>query len=76
MNLYVIEARDKDGKLLLSSNPQPESVFGQKSITGITEDEMAKAIWRKRTDVVLDGRFVADWPANINPNWKARRKTW
>jgi hypothetical protein len=73
--LYVIESRDAEGKLSFTA-PQPESVFGLKAIHGITDDEMAQAIWRKEPDAVLDGRFLCDWPAIIDPRWKARRKTW
>lgn len=79
--LYVIESRDSEGRLLFRDTdgkrlPMPEEVFGNAAITGITEDAMAKAIFAKAPEAILDGRFVAQWPTILNPNWKARVKTW
>jgi hypothetical protein len=74
-NLYVIEKRSPNG-LLLFSDPQPESVFGLRAITGITEDLMARVIFARLPEAVLDGRFVSRWPALIDSNFVARRKTW
>lgn len=71
---YVIEAC-KDGQLDFTV-PQPESVFGMRAITGITEDQMAKTIYRLKPDVVLHGAAISGWPSLINPAWRARRKTW
>lgn len=73
--LYVIECRDHLGALDLTA-PQPETVFGMKAITGITTDEMAKAVWRHNDDAVMDGRFISRWPAFVDPRFSARRKTW
>lgn len=75
-NLYVIEARDSNGQLLLGDAPQPETVFGSRAITGMTDDEMAKVIFSKIPDVILTGDSILLWPRKINPNWTARRKTW
>lgn len=78
MTKYVIEARKPDGSLDLDA-PQPESVFGEAAITGITEDAMAKALFRKfpeDTGIVLRGDSIATWPALVDSRWKARPKTW
>ena len=79
--LYVIESRDANGALLFRDGagnrlPGPETAFGLPAITGIDVDAMAKVIFRHKPDAILDGRYVADWPAILNPNWKARLKTW
>lgn len=75
-DLWVIEARTSDGKLDLTA-PQPESVFGNAAITGITDDAMAKIVYRHVSDdVSLDGRMIGLWPARIDSRWIARRKTW
>jgi len=79
--LYIIEARDEAGQLLLRDAegkpyPQPDTVFGLGSIHGMTEDAMAQVIFRRIPDATLDGGSIPLWPALINPNWKARVKTW
>jgi hypothetical protein len=73
--LWIVEKRTADGALDFS-DPQPERFFGMAAITGISEDGMAKTVHRLNADVVLDGRFIAQWPTVINPSFKARRKTW
>lgn len=73
-DLYVIECRT-NGQLDFIG-PQPESVFGTAAITGITSDQMAKAIFRRVPDAVLDGRYVSSWPQQIDPRFVARPKTW
>ena len=72
---WIIECRNYLGQLDFAE-PQPESVFGMKAITGITEDEMAKAIFRKLPDAGMDGRSINLWPSLIDQRWMARRKTW
>jgi hypothetical protein len=74
-HFYVIEARHTDGRLDLSG-AQPESVFGTHAITGITEDAMAKTVYRLRPDAVLMGSDIPRWPSHIDSRWSARRKTW
>ncbi len=73
--LYVIECRKPDGSLDFLY-PQPEVVFGEAAINGIDEDKMAKAIFRRIPDAVMDGRNISAWPALIDPRWSARAKTW
>jgi len=75
MNRYVIERRHADGSLDLGG-PQPESVFGVAAITGISEDAMAKAIFRHKPDAVMRGDNISRWPSLIDERWIARRKTW
>jgi len=72
---YVIEKRSPNG-VLLFDGIQPEEVFGFAAIRGITADQMAKIVFRNVPDAVLDGRFVSHWPAKIDSNFVARRKTW
>lgn len=74
-NLWIIEARDPYGNLDFKC-PAPFTKFGISGIQGITEDEMAKVIFRHKPDAVLDGRSISQWPALLHPNWIARRKTW
>lgn len=73
--LYVIEARDPDGKLDLRG-PQPESVFGNAAITGITEEAMARTVFRHKPEACLRGDDLDRWPSLIDPRWIARRKYW
>lgn len=74
-DLYVIEKRDKDGKLDFSK-PQPEDFFGMVAITGITENQMSDVIFRHNKDAVLDGRHLLRWPEYLCPGFYARRKNW
>lgn len=74
--LYIIEARDSAGKLLLGDYPQPESVFGMKAITGMDDWQMSRVVFSRVPDATLDGGNIPSWPSLIDPNWKARRKTW
>lgn len=73
--LYVIEARTPEGKLDMTA-PQPEKYFGMQAITGISEDAMARVVYRHNANVTLDGRHVLNWPIAIDKRFKARRKTW
>jgi hypothetical protein len=73
--LWIIEARDESGQLIFDC-PQPNTFFGLDSIHGMTEDGMAKTIFRKIPDATLDGGSIAMWPKLINPHWIARKKTW
>jgi len=79
MNLWIIEARDEAGKLDFRA-PQPESVFGNGAITGLTEDAMSAVIFRRLSDAELGGGLrgdnIARWPTLIDARWIARRKTW
>lgn len=72
--LYVIEKRGRDGCLDFSA-PQPEDFFGLAAITGVSEDAMAKVVYRHCPDVVLCGTNM-QWAANINPGFHTRLKTW
>lgn len=74
--LYIIEARDNQGNLLLDDCSQPESVFGIKAIQGINIETMSKIIFAKNPNAVLTGDNIINWPKVINPNWIARKKTW
>lgn len=74
-DLWVIECRTPDGKLDFAA-PQPESVFGNKAITGISQSVMSRVIYARDARVTLDGRCIAQWPAILDPRWRARRKTW
>lgn len=72
---YVIEARHPDGTLDLKS-AQPEMLFGEKAITGITEDEMAKVIFHHCPNANLHGGNISIWPRALHANWVARHKYW
>lgn len=76
--LFVIEARDKNGQLLPYTYPQPsdDKAFGIKAITGISIDQMAKVIYRLRPGVVLSGMEILGWVRKIDSQWSVRRKTW
>lgn len=74
--LYVIEARNPDGSLNFE-DPQPYDIFGIQAINGISEDHMAKVIFRRLGDsIILSGDSVIAWPKLIDPRFQARRKTW
>jgi hypothetical protein len=72
---YIIECRDPRGRLDFA-RPQPEDVFGLRAITGITEDDLAKAIFAKLPQACLDGGRIPSWPMLLDLRWTARRKTW
>lgn len=81
--LWIIEARNPDGSLNLTL-PQPHDYFGLGAIRGMTEDAIAKAIFRRfpsaksgsDTPIPLHGTNIGEWPKNIDPRFIARRKTW
>jgi hypothetical protein len=73
--LYVIECRDESGRLDFTG-PQPENVFGDGAIRGISDDRMAKAIYHCLPDAVMSGESVELWPTLLDPRWTARKKTW
>lgn len=74
--LYVIEARDAEGRLDFGK-PQPENIFGICAVTGIDADTMAKRIYAICDDsVTLRGDQVARWPSFVDPRFTARVKTW
>lgn len=75
MNLYVIEKRDETGSLDFSE-PQPNKFFGLAAITGISEDAMAKVVFRLAPDAVLTGMDIPAWPSHVDARFSARRKTW
>ena len=75
MKCWVIEKRDADGTLDLTK-PQPESVFGMKAITGISEDAMSQRIFQAFPDASLTGTNIASWPSVFNASFIARVKTW
>lgn len=72
---YVIECRNPDGSLDLRER-QPESVFGNSAITGITEWQMSRLIFKKFPDAVLRGETISAWPSIFDSRWRAREKTW
>ena len=79
-DLWVIEKRTPDGALDFS-DPQPQRFFGVAAIAGITEDDMAKAIYQRNATVVLDGRFIPSWPAALIRrclpiSWPRRSRCW
>jgi len=74
-DLWIIERRDETGQLLLN-DPQPETYFGGGAITGITEDALAKAVFRNFPEALMDGRHIPTWPSIVHPEFIARRKTW
>lgn len=72
---YVIECRKPDGSLDFSGL-QPEGVFGNAAITGISIDQMAKTIYAALPFATLTGDSIVKWPSMIDPRWSARRKYW
>jgi len=72
---YIIESRNADGSLK-TDGPQPESTFGRNAITGMTDWEMSRVIFRHSPNATLNGGEIVSWPAIINPSWIARPKTW
>lgn len=76
MQKYVIEKRTEDGALD-TSDPQPETVFGQRAVTGIGADEMAKIVYlHAPKGVQLRGTEIPSWPGHVHPRFRARPKTW
>jgi len=73
--VYIIEKRDESGQLVFTA-PQPESIFGMGAIKGIKDHVMAQVVWKHKPDAVLTGDSIAAWPSLIDPQFKARRKTW
>jgi hypothetical protein len=77
MNIYIIEARDSQGDLILGDYPQPESFFGMKAIHGISNWDMSRKLFAHLGDKIsLRGDDIPNWPRLVNPNWVARVKTW
>lgn len=81
MKLWIIESRNEKGELLFRDKdgnrlPQPEEFFGIGAISGMTDWEMSRPIFRKIPNATLDGGSIPLWPKLINSNWIARRKTW
>lgn len=72
---YIIERRYADGRLDLS-HVQPEDIFGDGAIHGMTSDAIAKIVHRHYPDAVLRGDNIAAWPSSIHPQFRARVKTW
>lgn len=72
---WIVERRDEAGKLVFDS-PQPEDRFGDAARNGMTEDQMAKVIFRHKPNAVLTGDSIPTWPRVIHPQFVARRKTW
>lgn len=72
---YIIERRYADGRLDLS-HVQPEDIFGDGAIDGMTEDAIAKMVWRHNPDANLRGVNVTMWPSFVHPQFRARVKTW
>jgi hypothetical protein len=72
---YIIERRNPDGSLDLKG-PQPESVFGLGAIEGMDDWAMSRVIFRHVPDATLTGDSISLWPAQIDPAWVARLKTW
>ena len=74
-DVYIIEARDTNGKLNLKCE-QPENFFGKSAIKRISANEMARIIFREVPKAILDGQNIHAWPSIVNPIWKARKRTW
>lgn len=74
-DLYVIECRKPDGTLDLNGQ-QPEAVFGSGAYHGLTSNQIAKQLFARDPEALLDGRYVTEWPRLLDPRWVARRKTW
>lgn len=72
---YVIEARNPDGSLSFDE-PQPESIWGMQAITGLTENAMSDAIFRRFPSAILTGDSISQWPRIIDARFSARVKTW
>lgn len=72
---YIIERRDDQGALVFDK-PQPEDYFGSGAREGMTTDQMAKVVFRHKPNAVMTGMDIPRWPANIHPQFIARRKTW
>ena len=75
-DLYIIERRRPDGVLDARSKPQPEDFFTMRAVHGITLDEMAKYIFPRKPDADLRGTNIPTWPANLHPEFVARRRPW
>lgn len=73
--LYIIERRTQMGRLDFKG-PQPERVFGRGAITGLTEDQIAKTVYRLAPDAVLTGQNIPLWAAFVDPAFIVRAKTW
>jgi hypothetical protein len=59
----------------------PEAVFGIEAITGITEEQIAKRVWRQleseqRPHRTITCSSVSAWVRMIDARFVARRKTW
>jgi hypothetical protein len=75
--LYIIEARDEKGELLLGNYPQPESFFGMGAIHGMDDWSMSRPLFAKfGPNISLSGDNIPNWPKLVDPNWVAREKTW
>lgn len=72
---YIIERRYADSTLDFK-RPQPEDIFGDGAIDGMTEDAIAKLVWRHNPDANLRGDNVMLWPSFVHPQFRARVKTW
>jgi hypothetical protein len=55
---------------------QPEHVFGMGAIQGLTDDAIAKVVYRQCPDATLTGGTIAAWPSMIDARFRARPKTW
>jgi hypothetical protein len=79
MKLFIIEARDENGNLLLYSDgvPQPEEVFGMSAIRGMTDWTMSRVVLRELPELFsfLAGDCIPLWPKMFHPTWIAREKT-
>ena len=75
MQRYVIERRDKTGRLLLDS-PQPSEFFGVGAFRGMTDDAIAKVVWRHAPDAMLTGMNLFRWASFVHPEFIMRPKTW
>jgi hypothetical protein len=75
--LYIIEARNEKGELLLGGYPQPESFFGNGAIKGMDDWAMSRFLFaRFGNNISLSGDNIPNWPKLVDPNWVARKKTW
>lgn len=72
---YVIEKRHANGSLCFAG-PQPEDFFGERAITGITLDQIAREVFRRHPEAVLTGENIPDWARSIDARFAVREKTW
>jgi len=74
-DLWIIEARNPNGSLDLRC-AQPERIFSNRCITGMTADRIGDVVLRYVPGAILSGQDIPHWPSILHTAWVARRKTW